>query len=177
MDKKAKINCCKFSHPSIRDLGAYHCVVDGWGDEQVRAVTEGDCAFCEKFSSRYIEYPLTIAGIENKKIDTNGIGHTCGTLCEIRPCGEEYEGKTYLGIYLGDLPIGIVSSYSEDTGVLSNRTMNNPAIFVPEIKKIVYGMGCWWREIQKIEDFKGISKEEIENVWYVQMMKNMEKRN
>ena len=169
-----KIDCCKFSHLSIRDLGAYHCVVDGWGDEQVRTVTEGDCASCEKFSSRYIEYPLTIQGIENKKINTNGIGHTCGVLCEVRPCGEEYKGKTYLGIYLGELPIRIVSSYDRHTGILSNRTMNNPAIFVPEIKKIVYGMECWWREIKHIENFKEFSKEDIDNVWYLKILKNLD---
>lgn len=90
-------------------------------------------------------------------------------------CGEEYQGKTYLGIYLGDLPIGISSSYDENTGILCNHTINNPAIFVPELKKIVYGMGSWWREIKGIEDFKGISKEEIENTWYVKLLKGMEK--
>ena len=177
MNKKLtdKINRCRFSHPSMRDIGACHCVVDGWEDEQVKTVTKENCEICEKFKSRYIEYPLTIQGIENKKIDTKGIGHTCGALCEVRPCGEEYQGKTYLGIYLGDLPIGISSSYDENTGVLCNHTINNPAIFVPELRKIVYGMASWWREIKGIEEFKGISKEEIENTWYVKLLKGMEK--
>lgn len=173
---KDKINCCRYSHPSMRDLGEYHCVVNGWEHEKVRVVTKEDCESCEKFKSRYIEYPLTIQGIENKKIDTKGIGHTCGTLCEVRPCGEEYQGKTYLGIYLGDLPIGITSSYDEKTGILSNGTMNNPAIFVPELKKIVYGMGSWWRVIKSIEEFKGISEKEIENTWYVKLLKGLEKK-
>lgn len=177
MNKKLtdKINRCRYSHPSIQDLGACHCVVDGWEDEKIKTVTKENCETCEKFKSRYIEYPLTIQGIENKKIDTKGIRHTCGALCEVRPCGEEYQGKTYLGIYLGDLPIGISSSYDENTGILSNHTINNPAIFVPELKKIVYGMGSWWREIESIKDFKGISKEEIENTWYVKLLKGLEK--
>lgn len=173
---KDKINCCRYSNPSIQDLESCHCVVNGWEHEKVRAVTKEDCESCEKFKSRYIEYPLTIQGIENKKIDTIGIGHTCGTLCEVRPCGEEYQGKTYLGIYLGDLPIGITSSYDEKTGILSNGTMNNPAIFVPELKKIVYGMGSWWRVIKSIEEFKGISEKEIENTWYVKLLKGLEKK-
>lgn len=177
MNKKLtdKINRCRYSHPSIQNLGACHCVVDGWEDEHVKTVTKEDCEACEKFKSRYIEYPLTIQGIENKKIDTKGIGHTCGALCEVRPCGEEYQGKTYLGIYLGDLPIGISSSYDDNTGVLCNHTMNNPAIFVPELRKIVYGMESWWREIKSLEEFKGISKEEIENTWYVKLLKGMGK--
>lgn len=82
--------------------------------------------------------------------------------------------KTYLGFYLGDLPIGIVSSYDEKTSILSNRTMNNPAIFVPKLRKIVYGMESWWREIKSIEDFKAISEDDIENVWYAKMLKEME---
>lgn len=172
---KEKMNRCRFSHPSMQDLGACHCVVDGWEDEKIKTVTKENCETCEKFKSRYIEYPLTIQGIENKKIDTKGIGHTCGALCEVRPCGEEYQERTYLGIYLGDLPIGITSSYDEKTGILSNGTINNPAIFVPELKKIVYGMGSWWREIKDIEDFKEISKEEIENTWYVKLLKGMQK--
>ena len=173
MNKKLtdKINCCRYSHPSMQDFGACHCVVDGWEDEQVKTVTKENCEACEKFKSRYIEYPLTIQGIENKKINTKGIGHTCGALCEVRPCGEEYQERTYLG----DLPIGITSSYDEKTGILSNGTINNPAIFVPELKKIVYGVGSWWREIKGIEEFKGISKEEIENTWYVKLLKGMEK--
>ena len=177
MNKKLtdKINCCRYSHPSMQDLGDCHWVVDGWEDEQVKTVTKEYCEACEKFKSRYIEYPLTIQGIENKKINTKGIGHTCGTLCEVRPCGEEYQERTYLGIYLGDLPIGITSSYDEKTGILSNGTINNPAIFVPELKKIVYGVESWWREIKGIEDFKGISKEEIENTWYVKLLKGLEK--
>ena len=35
---KDKMNRCRFSHPSMRDIGACHCVVDGWEDEQVRTV-------------------------------------------------------------------------------------------------------------------------------------------
>ncbi len=69
MDKKPKdkIDRCRYSHPSMRNLGSYHCVVEGWEDEQVRTVAKEDCESCEKFKSRYIEYPLTIQGIETRK--------------------------------------------------------------------------------------------------------------
>lgn len=171
---KKKIERCKHSLPNLTSNKLdYICTADGLEDEQIHDVTEDICESCERFKSRFIEYPFTIHGIENQKIDTNGFGHKCGCLCEIKPCGQEYEGKSYLGFYLGDFPIGILTSYNEETGILSNHTMNNPAIFVPELKKIIYGMESWWREIHSIEDFKGISEEDIENVWYVRMLREM----
>jgi len=171
--ERKKVSCCMYAHISFQDIASWNCVVDGWEDEKVKCVTNEDCEKCGRFKSRYIEYPLTIQGIKNKDIDTDGLGHTCGCLCEIKPCGKEYEGKSYIGFYLGDLPISIRSSYDEKTGILTNSTMNNPAIFVPELKKIIYGCESWWREIRSVEDFKGISEEEIENVWYVQILKGM----
>lgn len=172
--EKQKISRCRYCHPSIRTKGVeYHCVVDGWEDDKVKTVTEEECEKCDSFDSMYIEYPLTIEGIENKDIDTYGIGHECGCLCEIKPCGEEYEGKTYIGIYIGDLPIAITSSFDRNTKILKNSTMNNPAIFVPELKKIVYGCESWWREIKSVEEFKGISKSDIENTWYVQLLSKL----
>lgn len=139
----------------------------------MKTVSKEECEQCGRFDSKFIEYPLTIKGIDNKEIDTTGLGNECGELCEISPCGKEYESKSYIGIYLGDLPIAITSSYDRNTGILENGTMNNPAIFVPELKKIVYGCESWWRKIESIDDFKGISKEDIENTWYVKLLKEM----
>lgn len=150
----------------------YHCVHDGLEDDKVQITNDEKCAGCFHYESRYIEYPLTINGINNKEVKASGFGHKVGCLCEIRPCGEEHEGKTYIGFYLGDLPIAITSSYDRNTGHLENSTMNNPAIFVPELKKIVYGCESWWREIESPEDFKEISDGDIENTWYVKLLKS-----
>lgn len=173
IEAKTKQERCRFCHPSISDIPNWHCVVDGWEDDKVKTVSKEECEQCKRFDSRFIEYPLTIQGIDNKEIDTYGLGHECGELCEISPCGKEYEGKSFIGIYLGDLPISITSSYHRDTGVLENGTVNNPAIFVPDLKKIIYGCESWWRTIESIEDFKGISIEDIENTWYVKLLKAM----
>lgn len=165
---------CKFCHPDFRKDGiTFNCIADGWDDDKIKAVSEKVCEKCDRFKSRYIEYPLTINGIENREIDTTGLGHKTGCLCEVKPCGDEYEEKSYLGFYLGDLPLSIYSSYNEKTGILTNSTMTNPAIFVPELGKIIYGCESWWREIKSTEDFKGISQGEIENTWYVQLAKAM----
>lgn len=170
---KTKQNRCIFCHKFMgKNHDESHCVVDGWEDDKVRIVTEEECEKCNSFESKFIEYPLTIQGIENRKIESRGT-YEIGSLCEISPCGKEYEGKNFIGIYLGDLPIGIVTSYDKKSGILNNYAMTNPAIFVPELKKIIYGMQSWWRIIEKPEDFRGISKEDIENTWYVKMLKNI----
>ena len=171
--EKSKFHKCKYCHHLISsNLNEGHCVVDGWEDDKVKVVTKEDCDNCQKYESKYIEYPITVNRIENEKIEPFSLGHEIGSLCEIRPCGEEYNGKSYVGFYLGELPISIHTSLSKD-GTLTNRTMNNPAIFVPELKKIIYGCESWWREINSIEDFKGISKEEIDNTWYVKLIKEV----
>lgn len=71
------------------------------------------------------------------------------------------------------MPITIATSYDKDTGVLKNRAVNNPAIFVPGLKKIIYGYESWWREIESADDFAGISNEDIENTWYVGLLKKL----
>lgn len=171
---KTKEQRCMYCHRYMgKNHNESHCVVGGWEDEQIKIVNEEICENCDKFESKYIEYPLTINGIENDKIDFFGLGHTCGELCEIKPCGDEYNNKSYLGIYLGDLPINIYSTYNKESGILKNSTMNNPAIFVPKLKKIIFGCESWWRTIKSIDDFKGISEEDINNVWYVKLLKEM----
>ena len=60
-----------------------------------------------------------------------------------------------------------------DTGILTNSTMQNPGIFVPELRKIVYGCGSWWREIKSVDELEAITNEDIENTWYVQLLQNM----
>ena len=52
--------------------------------------------------SKYIEYPLTINGINNESIDTNSLSGKCGDLCEVRPCGEKYNNKTYIADFVID---------------------------------------------------------------------------
>lgn len=172
--KETKRYKCRFCHPFTgKKFNEFHCVVNGWEDDQVKVVSRKECEECKKYKSRYIEYPLTINGIENAKIETKGIRYECGTLCEVVPCGEEYGGKSYIGIYIGDLPISITTSLDEKTCILKNSTFNNPAIFVPELKRIVYGCGSWWRAIRSLEDFKGISEEDINDTWYVKLLREI----
>lgn len=69
MEDKAKIERCKYSHPHFKNNSIeYHCVVDGWEDDKVRICKKGECESCQKFKSKYVEYPITVHEIENKNI-------------------------------------------------------------------------------------------------------------
>jgi len=97
-----------------------------------------------------------------------------GDLVAVNPCGEEYGGKTYVGFMLGDAPLSLGASYDEKKRVLDfHYSFRNPCMFVPELGEIVWGCGSWWHRIEKPEDLKAITKEDIDNVWYVKLMKAM----
>jgi hypothetical protein len=136
-------------------------------------ITEEQCENCPHFKSKFIEYPITVTEIDNKPDDGYRMyQNKIGKLAKVRPCGEEYGGKTYLGIFLGDIPHSPHISHNPDTGVLTIRPYCNPAIFVPELKKIIFGLESWWSIVETEKDLdKEITDELINNQWYVQMAK------
>jgi hypothetical protein len=54
--------------------------------------------------------------------------------------------------------------------------MRNPAIYVFETKEIVYGCESWWSPLESLDDLSDISDEDIDNVWYVKLLKEMQKK-
>ncbi|MBO5435059.1 hypothetical protein J6A31_04480 [bacterium] len=167
-----RISKCRFSTPIFLDKTfGFGCLAD----KSKQSISESDCENCSNFKSRYIEFPIEVNEIENTPIDTafTGLGHTCGEIVEIRPCGEEYNDKSFIGIYIGDLPMQLSSSYNSESKTLRNYAIPNPAIFVPELKKIIFGVESFWRKIDSIDDFKGISDADIDNTWYIQLMKSL----
>lgn len=91
----------------------------------------------------------------------------------IRPVGEEHEGKTFLGVMLGDIATDCVISLSED-GVLSvGPGRGNPAIYVPELRRVVFGYESWWGYIDGPDELREITDETINGIWYVQALKAM----
>ena len=128
---------------------------------------------CDDYKSRYIEYPLTISGIEYDTIPQRHYSKEIGRFAKIRPCDSAYGGKTYLGLYLGELPTGIGITHNEESGALTVRYNNNPAIFVFEINKIIYGCESWWSFIENEAELNEITDIDIENVWYVKALKSL----
>ena len=99
----------------------------------------------------------------------------CGDMVVIRPCDKKYKKKTYLGIYLGDMALSIHHTI-KDNIVTSDFAMHNPAIYVPDIKKVIFGCGSWWSRIKNKEDLKQITDKDIDNVWYVRTLKELGKK-
>ena len=123
------------------------------------------------------EYPITVS-----KMDVLQAGIKDCASCQtgqpvmVRPCGDKYEKKTFLGIMLGNAPIGIIVSYRPSTERLNVVPHTNPAIYIPDLKEIVYGCGSWWGMINSEEDLKQISDADIQNVWYVKALKEMQEK-
>lgn len=127
---------------------------------------------CNNFENRWLEYPIAVKEVKVEAIKYNkDRSHKMGALVKIRPCGDEYNNKTFLGFYLGDLPLSIYQSFNPNTNVLEINTSDNPAIFVPEIQKIVFGCESWWGEIKSEDELKEITDETISNQWYVRLLK------
>lgn len=95
-----------------------------------------------------------------------------GSLVQVRPCGKEYGDKTYLGFLIGEIALGSSLTIKEDK-IQCNFAQHNPAIFVPELGKIIYGIESWWSVIKSTEQLKEITNDDIENTWYVKMWQAM----
>ena len=94
-----------------------------------------------------------------------------GTFVAIRPVAEEHENKTFLGIMLGDFPIAQMASFRPSTGKMTVVSNCNPAIYVPDLKKVVFGFESWWGPIKDENHLRQITDEDIENTWYVKAIK------
>jgi len=119
-----------------------------------------------------VPYPITINRIVAHD-EWNSL-YDPGQLVSVRPCGEEYEGKTYLGILLGELPTR-TSFGIDDDGVLSVRSKTNPAMYVFELKKIIFGYESFWGRIESPEQLRHITNEDIQGQWYVQLLNSIAK--
>lgn len=129
-----------------------------------------DCENCNQFESKYIEFPLTISDIEIKQPKAWNISFDP---VRVRLCEDE---KTYFGIYLGEFPWMTGASFHETDGKLEIWTTENPCIFIPEQKKVVFGASCWWSKIENLNDISDISDitdETIENQWYMKLLREM----
>lgn len=164
---ETKCEKCRFSHLLTISGSTRYCFFN-----RARIYNEKLCDQCLDYRSKKIEYPIQVNQVEMKKLEQNFMSRA-GSLVRIRPCGEEYGGRTYLGLFLGDQPWAPCCSYNEETKKLSFSVCTNPAIYVFELKKVIFGAQSWWGVIENEEELKDITNEEIDNIWYVQMLKGM----
>lgn len=166
---ESKCEKCRFSHLLASDGFRRYCF---FNKEYIE--DEKICETCQDFKSRWIEYPIQVNEIETEKPEQYCMAES-GSLVRIRPCGKEYGDKTYLGLYLGHQPWMPCCSYDEKTKKLSFRMATNPAIYVFDLKKVIFGAQSWWSVIKSENELRDITKDEINNTWYVKMFKDMVK--
>ena len=172
MEKMSKFERCRYGFPDFKSQGG-KITIENKCTKTNMVVTEKDCADCASFNSRYIEYPITVAKI-NIDSDTYDMhANRVGEFVKIRPCGKEYENKTFLGILIGDMPIQPHASYNSTTQELSVSMISNPAIFVPDLKKVIFGCESWWGKISSKDDLSEltITDDDINETWYVKALK------
>lgn len=122
-------------------------------------------------------FPMTIDKIayDTEPVARAGWGESPGSFVTIRPIGNDNpENKTFLGLLVGDIAVTTGVSYKEGEGgrVLTvKRSMYNPAIFVFELKRIVFGYESWWGVIESEDQLSQITDADINDVWYVRALK------
>jgi hypothetical protein len=175
---KRNCNTCKFSIfktcDTLKNNVEYQEIKDeGLFDSMIEKHKFKENFICNSYKCRYIEYPIEVSKI-NRSTESYCLEKSyIGRFVSIRPCGEVYKDKTYLGLYLGDLPIGHHITHHPETKELKVSFDCNPAIFVFDLKKIVYGCESWWGIIENEDDLKKITDQDIDNVWYVKALKEM----
>lgn len=99
-----------------------------------------------------------------------------GDLVSVRPVDDKFEGKTFLGVYVGEQARGLSyeATPTEDGIVAARYSYYNPLILIPDEGVTVMGYESWWRVIRKEEDLRRITDEDIQNVWYVRAIKQIE---
>ncbi len=127
-----------------------------------------------------MDYPITVTDIKVEDMAPVNLkkvlGGKCGDMVAVRPCADEFEDKTFLGILLGDIPLSIGARLDKDTGVLTlERYFYCPAIFIPSKNTIVYGCGSWWGQIKDEDHLRQITDDDNQNIWYVKALKALEK--
>ncbi len=178
MSEEIKRNCntCKFSMfrvcETLKNNEEYQNIKDDGFIE--RHEFKANFIF-DKYKSIYIEYPIEVSKISRDTEIHSFMKRDIGKFVSIRPCADEYKDETYLGLFLGDLPIGHRVSHNPDTKELSISFNCNPAIFVFDLNKIIYGCESWWGIVENEDDLRRIADKDIENVWYVKALKQLYK--
>jgi hypothetical protein len=120
-----------------------------------------------------IDPPLTVQSV---RIEVAGFNKFPCKYVAIRPCGDNPDNKTYLGILLGECSIRTMGMYNIEKQEIIVKDRLNPMIFIPDLMKVVLGVESWWDTIDKPEDLKQITDADIQNVWYVKALKEMEEK-
>lgn len=116
-----------------------------------------------------IEFPIEISAVRHQQT-LEADAELIGKWVSIRPVSAK---ATYLGVYLGDLGRNIMHSYNTQSKELTVLMHRNPAIYVPDLKMVIWGDSSWWGVIRCPEDLRQITDSDIQNIWYVKALKEL----
>jgi hypothetical protein len=125
-----------------------------------------------------MQFPITVEDITfdgdpEPITPTRLCGAPAGAWVAVRPVKDNPENKTYLGVMLGDYQPPSVRFDRESGMLIIGKGVGNPAMWVPDLKRVVMGWGSWWRKMESETDLRQISDADIENVWYVRALKDL----
>jgi hypothetical protein len=157
--------------------------VDGQPVRKPKKLGEKQVAVAEKFLKllEAMNWQLALNSYKHIKteagpaLQTNNVsmrGYECGQLVKVRSTRPEHGKKTYLGFLIGDVATSINVSIQGDT-LNVGYGLTNPAIFVPELRTVIYGYESWWGAVKTPEQLAEITDETIQQQWYVQLLQNM----
>lgn len=164
MDTRQMSRCarCRNHHYDVEQK--FFCRL---GHQDVFSMQE-DEGECPDFKSRYLEFPLTVQGIELRGCMPPM--REVGKLVRVRLCDDD---KTYLGVYLGELARAPMAYTRSDSQNLIVSLYQNPALYVPALSRIVWGDESWWSTIETEDDLKKISDDDIASQWYVRLAEKL----
>lgn len=126
-----------------------------------------------------IDEPFTVGGFASRETPAWRpkllFGGSCGDMVAVRPVGDEHGGRTFLGVLIGEIAQGVSMGHRKaDDFLVYDMAGHNPAIFVPDLSTVVFGNASWWGRIRSADDLRQISDADIENVWYVRALRQIE---
>ena len=116
-----------------------------------------------------MSFPLEVSAIKAGSYKSHR-DKEVGRWCSVRPVGDT---RTYVGVYLGDLMASTVNYYHRVTKELTVLGRTNPALFVPALKRVVWGYESWWGFIESPEQLREITDADIDSQPYVQALRAM----
>jgi hypothetical protein len=123
--------------------------------------------------------PITVTSLKlgpTKVICEPFFSAKTGDFVAVRPCDEKYRDKTYLGIMIGNIALGFSARPEDDGTLVVDFSHHNPAIYIPDVKAVVFGCGSWWGKIKSPEHLREITDSDISNVWYVKAIEQLSER-
>lgn len=157
-------------------------ITDGMSIADLSRIAGAIAADRDRGPHKPLDEPITITGFATRGTPALNeralFGGRCGDMVSIRPVGDEYGGRTYLGVFIGEIARGVsLGRRKSDDVLVYDMGWHNPAIFVPDLNKVIFGSASWWGLIESEEQLRQITDADIDGVWYVRALKALTERN